>query len=79
MVCARTKFGGREDTVNGQTRENTEEEAQKKKMTPSWKEWIEQIVKKIGIEWDGVKTTARPQERWTAACKRSVVPSGTGC
>ena len=73
----RVKCEGREILQNGQARENTEEEAQRKKATHFGRRDTEDCERRR-IEWDGVRATARNRERWGAVCEPSAAPSGRG-
>lgn len=77
MVWEHSKGGVGEIPQNGQARQNTGEEAQRKNATHQGI-WDTEDCEGKRIEWDGVRAKATDRERWRAVCEPSAAPSGTG-
>ena len=73
-VWVHSKGGGRKIPQNGQPRENTEEEAQRKNAT-HFGRWDTEDCEGKTIEWYRVRATARDRERWRAVSEPSGTPS----
>ena len=65
MIWAHSNVGVGEISQNGQARENTEVQAQRKNATDLGR-WDTENCEGKRIEWDGVTATATDREKWRA-------------